>query len=161
MPMTTYEGVMKMKLAEALMQRADMQKRLAQLRSRLVQNAKVQEGEAPAEDPGALLKELDALSDQLEALVARINHTNAVTLAGGASMTALLARRDCLRTKADILRDFLDEASSTVMRGTRSEILIKSTVDVAKLQKQLDALSKELRELDVSIQALNWTTELN
>ncbi|MBR5980520.1 MAG: hypothetical protein IK035_00805, partial [Firmicutes bacterium] len=57
-------------------------------------------------------------------------------------------------------RTFLDNASSTVDRYSRSEIVIQSTVSVAKLQKQVDALSKELRELDEKIQELNWTTEL-
>ena len=46
------------------------------------------------------------------------------------------------------------------MRGTRSEIKIKSTLPVAPLQKQIDALAKQLRELDAHIQELNWTTEL-
>ena len=40
------------------------------------------------------------------------------------------------------------------------EIKIDSTVDVAKLQKDLDALSKELRLLDQKIQEINWTTDL-
>jgi hypothetical protein len=40
-----------MKLAEALILRADCQKRIAQLKSRLLVNAKVQEGDAPAGDP--------------------------------------------------------------------------------------------------------------
>ena len=44
-----------MKLAEALIQRADHRKRLDQLRERLVRVARVQEGDAPAEDPAALL----------------------------------------------------------------------------------------------------------
>ncbi|MEM8557071.1 MAG: hypothetical protein AAGG50_04525, partial [Bacteroidota bacterium] len=38
-----------MKLAEALILRADLQKRLAQLRQRVMQNVKTQEGDAPAE----------------------------------------------------------------------------------------------------------------
>ena len=40
------------------------------------------------------------------------------------------------------------------------EIKIYSTVPVAALQKQVDGLSKQLRELDVQIQSANWTTEL-
>ena len=44
-----------MKLAEALNERADIQRRIAQLESRLIDNAKVQEGEEPAERPEDLL----------------------------------------------------------------------------------------------------------
>lgn len=40
-----------MNLAEALILRADCQKRIAQLKARLLTNAKIQEGDAPAETP--------------------------------------------------------------------------------------------------------------
>ena len=41
-----------------------------------------------------------------------------------------------------------------------SEIKVKSTVNVRALQKQVDELAKQLRELDEAIQEKNWTTEL-
>jgi len=55
-----------MKLAEALILRSDLQKRIEQLRHRLTNNAKVQEGDAPAEKPEALLKELEGSATELE-----------------------------------------------------------------------------------------------
>ena len=149
-----------MKLAEALTLRADIQKRVMQIKSRLNVNAKVQEGEKPAESPDTLLKELDALLAEMEELMVRINLTNAQTLTEGETITSLLAKRDCLTQKVGILREFLLNASSTVMRGTRTEVKVLSTVPVPELQKQVDKLSKELRETDTRIQALNWTTEL-
>ena len=48
------------------------------------------------------------------------------------------------------------ESAGSIQR----EIRIRSTVDVREQQKKLDALSKDLRELDVKIQGLNWTTDL-
>jgi len=149
-----------MKLAEALTLRADLQKRIQQIRSRLQNNAKVQEGEEPAEDPKELMKELDDLTAQLEDLITRINITNAVTKDKEETLTALLAKRDCLSTQNDILRDFLDSASSLIMRGTQSEIKVKSSVSVRELQKEVDRRAKQLREIDVRIQGLNWTTDL-
>ena len=149
-----------MKLAEALNERADIQRRIAQLESRLIDNAKVQEGEEPAERPEDLLAELDGLFSRLEELMSKINWTNSQTIQEGHTMTQLLARRDCLTRKIGVLRSFLHSSSATVSRATRSEIKIKSTVSVAKMQKQVDGLSKELRELDSAIQALNWTTNL-
>lgn len=149
-----------MKLAEALALRGDLQKRAAQLQSRLNSNARVQEGEAPAEEPEALLAELDGVMAQLEELITRVNLTNSAPLPEGGSITALLARRDCLRRKTEILREFLSCASDLAGRATRSEIKIHSTVRVSELQKQVDALSKELRELDTRLQGLNWTTDL-
>ncbi len=54
-----------MKLAEALLERADAQRRYAQVEERARRFAKVQEGEAPAENPAALLAELDAIAKQI------------------------------------------------------------------------------------------------
>ena len=150
-----------MKLATALSQRSDAQNRLQELRTRLNNNARVQEGETPAEDPQALLGELDTLTAKLEDLVCRINLTNAATTnADGETLTALLARRDAWKEKLNALRNFLDAASNLAGRAMRTEIKVQATVPVAKIQKQVDALSKNLRELDEQIQELNWLTEL-
>ncbi len=149
-----------MKLATALSERADLQRRLSELQTRLNHNAKTQEGEEPAEDPKQLLKELDAILERLEWLMTRINLTNSLTLLNGVSVTALLARRDCLKKRLNIMRGFLDAASEKVDRYSQKEIKILSTVKVSVLQKQVDAISRELRELDERIQGLNWTTDL-
>ena len=149
-----------MKLAAALIERADLQTRLTQLQTRLLNNAKVQEGVKPNEDPKDLLKELDEISKQLEDYIYRINMTNAATLVDETPLTSLLAKKDVLTKKISILRTFLNESSALVDRYSLKEIKIDSTVDVAKLQKDLDALSKELRLLDQKIQEINWTTDL-
>ena len=149
-----------MKIAEALIERADIQKRIEQLRDRLSSNALVQEGEEPAEAPTSLLTELDRLEKRLCELVARINLTNANTVSDGMSVTEMLALRDCLAQKNDIMRDFLRTASQKWMRGRGSEIAVKSTVSVSELQKQVDDISKQLRELDTRIQGINWNTDL-
>lgn len=153
-----------MKLAEALTLRADLQKRLAQLRERLKRNAKVQEGDTPAEDPHTLLAELDTATAELEDLIGRINLTNcrAVSNWNGVEMTLteLIARRDALTLKIAALRDFLAEASSKTDRYSSKEIRILSTVPVAEQQKQLDALSRDLRLLDTELQRMNWTVDL-
>ena len=44
------------------------------------------------------------------------------------------------------------------MRG--SEIRLLPAVDVPALQKQADAISKEIRTTDNALQALNWTVDL-
>lgn len=154
------EGGKIMKLAAALIERADLQTRLTQLQTRLLNNAKVQEGVKPNEDPKDLLKELDEVSKQLEDYIYRINMTNAATLVDETPLTSLLAKKDVLIKKIGILRAFLNESSALVDRYSLKEIKIDSTVDVAKLQKDLDALSKELRLLDQKIQEINWTTDL-
>ena len=108
-----------------------------------------------------LLKELEADYARLEELISAINRTNNATkVEGGTTLSDLLARRDCLKGKLSVLRGFLDNASALVRRHSVSEIKIKSTVDVRRLQKQVDGLSKELRQLEEVIQEKNWTTEL-
>ena len=149
-----------MKLAEALILRGDLQKRLEQLRDRLQANALTQEGEKPAEDPLELLAELKRVSEELETLVGKINLTNASVQKEGKTLTELLAKREAEAEKLSILRSFLDAASRKVVRGSHSEVKIRSTVDVAALRKELDGLSQDLRKLDTLIQSTNWLQDL-
>ena len=149
-----------MKLAQALQERSDLQTRLRQLEERRCQNATVQEGEVPAEDPAALLEEFEACAARLEELIARINRTNSETRTEQGTLTQLLARRDVVKLRTGMYHDFLLSASSLARRATRSEIKIMSTVPVAEHRKKADGLSRELRELDGVIQQANWTTEL-
>lgn len=68
-----------MKLAEALAERAEAQRRYFQLKERLSLVARVQEGEEPDEDPAELLAEAEQLMDRLTWLIRRINATNMAT----------------------------------------------------------------------------------
>ena len=144
-----------MKLAAALLERADLQRRISDLGSRLNNNAQIQEGSKPFEDPASLIEELDQNFAALESLVARINHTNDTSIVDGQRLTELLARRDCLKQQVSTMRTFLDNASAPVSRYSLKEIMVTSTVDVRKLQKKIDKLSKELREVDEKIQGAN------
>lgn len=149
-----------MKLAQALILRADTQKRLEQLKGRLLDNAKMQENERPSEDPKLLLKELDRLSDELFRLILAINLTNSSAKFEGVSLTEMIAKKDTLSQKASVLREFAKGASQKVDLYSNSEIKILSSVDVATLQKQIDELSKEIRELDMKLQEANWQVDL-
>lgn len=149
-----------MKLATALSERASLQVRLNELQIRLNANAKVQEGDVPAENPMELIAEKDRILDELENLVTRINLTNSRTECDGVTITELISKRDRMKKDVNIMRSFLNNASSKIDRYSKTEILIKSTVDISEYQKKLDVISKELRQIDEKIQELNWTTEL-
>ena len=150
-----------MKLATALSRRKELQTHIHELENRLMNNAQVQEGEEPAEDPRELLGELAADHQELERLISAINRTNDRTAAEGEkTLSDLLARRDCCRGRLGIWRNFLSCASATVSRRTVGEIKIRSAVPVKDFQKQVDQGAKELRQLEERIQELNWTTEL-
>lgn len=149
-----------MKLAEALQERANLNRRIEQLRYRLSNNVLVQEGEKPLEDPAALLEELESSFTRLEWLIARINLTNCAVKVEGRSLTELIARRDVLSLRAEAYRRLVEEASQNTHRATRTEIKILSAVNVPALQRQADDASRELRLLDNTLQATNWTADL-
>lgn len=151
-----------MKLAEALAERADAQRRVAQLKQRVVLSARVQEGEEPPEDPRKLLSEADRIVEQLEDLIKRINRTNASSeFEAGASVTEALARRDVLSIQRDLYAEAAQAASVRQDRYSRSEVKFVTTLDVSALRRRADELSKEYRELDARLQAKNWEIELS
>jgi hypothetical protein len=149
-----------MKLAEALSLRKDCQKKIVQLKARILSNVKVQEGDEPAEQPAELMREMEACLQQLQELIFRINVTNMKPLPDGSTLTAKLALRDVLTLRIQALREIFDGASDSQERYSRSEIKMVKTVDVKALHKQIDDLSGQLRKLDIEIQALNFTVEL-
>jgi len=149
-----------MKLAEALALRAEMKTKISNIHGRLNNNAKVQEGEKPAENPYALIEELNSVSDEMEKLIKNINYTNCMTVENGVSLTDMIAEKDVLQKKISVLKNFLSNAGAVVNRYSNTEIKIYSTVDVVELQKKVDAMSKHLRELDMNIQRINWTADL-
>ena len=149
-----------MKLAEALNLRADLQRRIANLKERLIMNAKVQEGESPAEEPNMLLKELTGNINELENLIKAINKTNSSTYIDNESIAEIIAKRDTLGLKLSILRSFVTESAKKIDRYSNKEIRILSTIDIAEKQKEIDNLSKEYRLIDTKLQGLNWTTDL-
>ncbi len=149
-----------MKLAEALLIRADLQKKVAQLKARLKDSAKVQEGDEPAEDVTSLFKELNDTLSELEDLIFRINMTNTNTVVDGESLTHMMARKDVLTTRLSVMRELIAHVTESDTRYGRNEIRYIRTIDVAKLRRETEQYSKQLRELDVKIQGLNWQVEL-
>ncbi|MBR6989372.1 MAG: DIP1984 family protein [Bacteroidaceae bacterium] len=149
-----------MKLAEALAIRKDTQKRIEQLKSRILNNVRVQEGDEPSESPSELMKELDSCLNELQTLVYLINKTNMHTVSEGKTLTQLMAEKDILGMRVNALRDVFNKASESQDRYSRSEIKMVTTIDIKPLGRQIDKLSKELRELDIKIQGLNFITDL-
>ena len=123
-------------------------------------NALVQEGEAPSEDPEALRRELDGCIERLMWLAGRINLTNCRTVVDGRTLTELIAEKDALTLKLSAYRNLVNTAGERVYRARGSEIRIVSAVPVAEVQKQVDRMAKQLRILDNRLQETNWTTEL-
>lgn len=149
-----------MKLAEALQERADLNRKIEELKRRLSNVVLVQEGEEPAEDPAALLVQLDESTARLERLMAAINLTNCRTKVNGETLTALIARKDALLVRLAAYRELAYQAGQNTSRARGTEIRVKSTLKAAELQKAADAMAKEVRLLDNLLQETNWKTKL-
>jgi hypothetical protein len=150
-----------MKLAEALLLRADVQKKLASLQARAQKYAVVQEGERPAEDPHAILQQIEVVAGEFQRLVLAINRANLQHKIGtGESITEALAKRDSLTLRHRILQSVLDVCAKPPERYGVKEIRWVTTVNVAEMQGLVDDLAKEIRELNAAIQEAGWQVEL-
>ncbi len=149
-----------MKLAEALQERADLNRKIDELRRRLGNAVLVQEGEEPVEDPAELLKELDLAVARLEELMAAINLTNCKTKVNGMTLTALIAKKDALMLKLSAYRELVYTAGQNTSRARGTEIRVKALLKASDLQKAADQTAKEVRELDNLLQETNWKTKL-
>ncbi|HET6252362.1 MAG TPA: DIP1984 family protein [Tepidisphaeraceae bacterium] len=150
-----------MKLAEALLLRSDMKKKLLSLRDRIGANSVVQEKQKPHEDPAKLMKEAVGVLNQLEEITLRINAANlASKLDDGRSLAQVIALRDKLAQQHSIIQVAIAATRKEPDRYSMKEIKWVATVDVAKLQKQSDDLAKTLRELNGKIQEANWGVEI-
>jgi hypothetical protein len=153
-----------MKLAEALLLRADRNRSLEQLKQRIAVSARYQEGENPPEDAGDLVAA--AVLDELEVLIRNINRTNSATvMTDGRTLTDALAERDVLRLRYSMLKVSADAASGAsqhagFIRATRSELKYLRALDVRDLRQQASDIARRARELDARVQQVNWTTEL-
>ena len=93
-------------------------------------------------------------------MIYRINMTNVHATIDGESLTQLIARRDVLSKRVAIMGNIVNQIGTNDIRFGKNEIRSIRTVDVRELHKEVDKYSKQLRELDLKIQELNWTVEL-
>ena len=152
-----------MKLAEALLKRAELKKTIEELKNRAQKNVCVQEGEDPFEDPGEMLEKAIEMNKALTELAKRINITNQETIIeNDKRLSDLLADRDGLLRKRSVVKSVIEATANAArpFRFTKAEIKTIVVVDVKKLQELSDEVSREYRNLDTMIQGINWKTEL-
>jgi aspartokinase len=150
-----------MKLAEALIERAEIKKMNMQLVNRIKNNVKTQEGDPPAEMPEELIAEYERNMQRFLELVQQINRTNNETQFNEElKITDAIAMRDCLGAKIRTYREIYEAATIRTDMFSRNEIKFIRVVDSKELQATINTLSKEYRELDTKLQGLNWTVDL-
>jgi len=141
--------------------RADIRKKSASLRIRIGQNAVVQQGDEPHEDPTKLIEEAFSLLKEYESLVFRINQANMHNmLPDGRSLTQAIAHRDTVAAQHSLLQHAIANTQKEPDRYSNTEIKWVATLKVGNLQKQSEDLAKKIRELNAAIQETNWKVEL-
>ncbi|WP_151833307.1 DIP1984 family protein [Acinetobacter ursingii] len=150
-----------MKLAEALLLRSDLQKKLLSLQQRIHKNVLVQDGDTPSEDPEQLIDEAVLVNKQLFQLIQKIHQTNAQAQANnGKASLDILNQRDQLSAEHRIIQQAIDNTQKDTDRYSVREIKWIKAVSVSKLQKQADEISQSLRLINLEIQASNWQIDL-
>jgi hypothetical protein len=146
-----------MKLAEALLLRADIMRKIEHLQNRITPVLIVSDDKLPQEDPDKLIAQLRKAIEDLEILIVRINKTNNETnIEGEGSLMEALAKRDSLKMLSEKLRNIRYAAQL----NNSSEKNLKTTVDIKRLQVEMDQTGRAFRDIDSKIQGLNWLTEL-
>ena len=150
-----------MKLAEALIERAELQRENARLLERVKSNSMGQEGDDPAEDPNELIEQYERNMERFLTLVRKINATNSATdFGGGMTISDAIAVRDCLGARHRTYQVIYDATTISVSRYNQNEIKFVRYTDPKEIQGRLDKIAKEYRELDTKLQGLNWAVDL-
>ncbi|WP_271392634.1 DIP1984 family protein [Aequorivita sinensis] len=147
----------KMKLAEGLLLRADLLKKIEHLQNRIRPVLVVSDDKLPQEDPDKLIAQLRKAIQDLETLIIRINKTNNETLVEGEGvLMEALAKRDSLKMISERLRRIRLDAQF----DNSGDSNLKNTISIKKLQKEMDETGRAFRKIDSKIQEINWLTEL-
>ncbi len=146
-----------MKLAEGLLLRADLMKKIEHLQNRIRPVLIVSDDKLPQEDPIKLLALIRKAVKDLEEVVIRVNKTNNETYVGeGVLLMEALAKRDSLKMLSEKLRNIRQAAQINHSSYTK----LTATVDIKALQVEMDQTGRAFREIDSKIQEINWLTEL-
>ena len=144
-----------MKLAEALLLKSDLRNRVEQLQVRLTKNAQVQEGEIPGENPGELLAELDSLLAEYKNLTVRIYETNQSTVTGAGTLSDLLVQKE--RLAGNLSQYSLMAIQSGYGKKLFGNGKLSSSMN---LHSTWEKMTEQLHQLEMTIQKLNWQTDL-
>jgi len=150
-----------MKLAEALIERAELQRENAKLLERIKDNSIIQDGDEPAEDPNELIEQYERNMDRFLTLVKSINTTNSKTDFGdGMTISDAIAVRDCLGAKYRAYTTMYAATTISTGRYSQNEIKFVRCTSPKDIQKQMDKLAKDYREIDTKLQGINWAIDL-
>lgn len=154
-----------MKLAEALLEKKNVNARIQEMSTRFSAAAIHEEGEQPEENAQELLLSLEGAFARWEALTTSINKTNNTVKVGDMTMMEALAKRDVLKAEAAHYRSIADglrnrNRERRMYGEPATKMVLAEGIEIQSFIKKADALAQELRLLDVAIQAANWANDL-
>ena len=150
-----------MKLAEALILRSDLNKKIQSLKERIGRFSVVQQGDLPHEDPEDIFRQAHSVSKSLQDLVVKIEQSNIVArIKDGRTIAVALAERDHLIQLHAFVGAAIGGTKKEPERYGVKEIKWVSTISVKDYQKRLDDYSKLIRDINVMIQEANWNFEM-
>jgi hypothetical protein len=150
-----------MKLSEGLIHVSDINKKITELKERLLISGKIQEGDVPTDDVTQIFTELHTLHEQLTVLTKQISKTNYSTKFDAVrSIQDALIEKEILGKEIAGLKFAIDNCQIKHDRYSQSEIKMITTFDIKKTRETNEELMKKRKELDLKIQQINWNTEV-
>jgi hypothetical protein len=130
---------------------------------RIRQSVLVQEGDNPPEEPWKLIDEYCELSGEHATLITRIMQTNLNTIiyheTDGDRIIDLLQEREVLVRERNMYRQAVQWASGHARFG-RQEIKYVPQINIGEVRQKERNVTREITDLDVRIQSINWSTDL-
>lgn len=150
-----------MKLAEALMERENLENDINALNEKLVEEAIIDKDYEVLEDLNIEFKNHIEQYDKYEEIVNKINEANARVYEGVTNLE-LLNKRNVLTKKYNNIRQIYLASKKPLKQETYGDKIIekKLNIDRMMIKKELNKICKEARELEVKIQSRNWTMEI-
>lgn len=142
-----------MKIAEAMVKRSDLKKRINRAASRVSNTAIIAAGD-DGSDHKAALAEWHSINNQIEQLSIKLMAANQkAKLENGMTISTALAKRDSLTR----LVEFIESIRVSVPSRDSG---YASVYNVKAARLLLDQTTKERSELDMMLQKANWSNEL-
>ena len=150
-----------MKIAEALLMQVELKKRLASLGDRIARCVRLQEGDTAPEQPEDLIRQCLAISEERMRLDTVIELANQrATLADGRTLAQALAEREHLKRTGSVYSTAIEASKVDPNRYGQAEIRWICTIDLKSMHQRVDDVARQVRELNVLIQAANWHHDL-
>ena len=151
------------KLAELLTERSQLSKKLNDLKTRIEQNSKTDEGSQPAEDPLKLLEEWRTVIVRLPRVICAINSANnngKLNGGGDKLLCDAIAEREVLDREIAGLKEIANSGLISHDGFRSSPLKLVSHIPVAKLREEIEQLVVKRQALEAQIQSSNWTIEV-